>query len=157
VGECLERRWPSFAGVIFAALMALGVLSCRVGSFPPDALTEPFPDAAMDRGIAEAAGADSSQPCDLLAQNCVDHMLFCYPVDNVAGATQCKPNGSGSVTSACASNLECDGREACVIVPETSGMQMCVTICDPGAITTGCPPKAPCHLIPGYHAGYCVP
>jgi hypothetical protein len=58
--------------------------------------------------------------------------------------------------TACISNLECDGREACVLVPE-SGLQMCVTICDPGAIDTGCPPKAPCHLIPGYRAGYCVP
>ena len=48
------------------------------------------------------------------------------------------------------------GREACVFVPE-SQLTMCVTICDPGAIDTGCPPKAPCHLIPGYRAGYCVP
>ncbi len=153
----LERKWPGGARVITVALVALGLSSCRVGSFHPDALTEPLPDGALDRGTGDRAGADSSQPCDLLAQNCEDHTQFCYPVDRVAGATQCKPNGSGSVTSACASNLECDGREACVIVPETGGMQMCVTICDPGAITTGCPPKAPCHLIPGYRAGYCVP
>jgi hypothetical protein len=157
VQDRLERKWQGGARVIIVALVALGLSSCRVGSLQPDALTEPFPDGALDRGIGDAAGADSSQPCDLLAQNCVDHTQFCYPVDRVAGATQCKPNGSGSVTSACASNLECDGREACVIVPETGGMQMCVTICDPGAITTGCPPKSPCHLIPGYRAGYCVP
>jgi len=58
--------------------------------------------------------------------------------------------------TACISSLECYGREACVFVPE-SQLTMCVTICDPGAIDTGCPPKAPCHLIPGYRAGYCVP
>jgi len=157
VQDCLERKWPGGARVTAVALVALGLSSCRVGAFHGDALTEPFPDGTLDHGAGERAGADSAQPCDLLAQNCPDSKTFCYPVDGVAGATQCKPNGSGTVTSACASSLECDGREACVIVPETGGMQMCVTICDPGAITTGCPPKAPCHLIPGYGAGYCVP
>lgn len=80
--------------------MAAGVASCKVGPFHPDALTEPFPDAAIDRGTGDGAGADSRTPCDLIAQNCADHTLFCYPVDNVAGATQCKPNVSGTMTHA---------------------------------------------------------
>ena len=119
MGDCRQRKWAGLRVAIAAALVALGLASCRVGAFHADALTEPFPDGALDRGAGDAAGVDSSQPCDLLAQNCADHTQFCYPVDSVAGATQCKPSGSGPVTSACASNLECDGREACVIVPET--------------------------------------
>ena len=130
--------------------------SCRVGAFRADALTEPFPDGALDHGTGGSAGADSGPPCDLLLQNCTEATDFCYPLDGVAGATQCKPPGTGSVMTACISSLECYGRNACVFVPE-SQLTMCVTICDPGALDTGCPPKAPCHLIPGYRAGYCVP
>ena len=154
--DWLERKWSGWVRVIGTALVALGLASCRVGPFHADALTEPFPDAAIDRGADGTTGTDGGHPCDLLAQDCADQTQFCYPVDGVPGATQCKHNGSGSVMSACVSNLECDKLEACVMVPE-SGLQMCVTICDPGAIDTGCPPKAPCHLIPGYQAGYCVP
>lgn len=151
MGDCRTRAWLGF---LAAAVLAT---SCRVGPFRADALTEPFPDGALDHlGTGGAAGGDSGPPCDLLAQICADPKDFCYPVDGVPGATQCKPPGTGSVMTACISSLECYGREACVFVPE-SQLTMCVTICDPGAIDTGCPPKAPCHLIPGYRAGYCVP
>ncbi len=161
VADCLERARPGLAGTIVVSVaalaMAIGLSSCRVGPFHADALTEPFPDAAFDHGRADAdADADGGPPCDLIAQICHDPKEFCYPVDNQAGATTCHLPGTGPVTTACASNLDCDKLEACVTVPET-GMQMCVTICDTGAIDAGCPPKAPCHLIPGYSAGYCVP
>jgi hypothetical protein len=154
--DCLQRKWPGWAGAIAVALAAVGLPACRVGPVRADALTEPFPDGAIDLRGAGGSSGDSGPPCDLLQQICPEPTQFCYPVDGVAGATTCKPAGSGSVMTACVSNLECDGREACVLVPE-SGLQMCVTICDTSALDTGCPPKAPCHLIPGYHAGYCVP
>jgi len=151
VGDCRARAWLGF---LAAAVLAT---SCRVGPLRGDALTEPFPDGPLDhRGTGGTAGADGGPPCDLLLQNCAEPTDFCYPLDGVAGATQCQPPGTGSVMTACISSLECYGREACVFVPE-SQLTMCVTICDPGAIDTGCPPKAPCHLIPGYRAGYCVP
>jgi hypothetical protein len=143
---------------IAAVLAAVGLASCRVGPFRADALTEPFPDGALDHGARDVAGVDGAQPCDLLVQICAnDPKDFCYPVDGVPGATQCQPNGSGPVLSQCVSNLDCDGRETCQPVPEAGGLPICVTICDPSAATPGCPPKAPCRLIPGYRAGYCVP
>jgi len=158
VSDCRRRAWLGFAGGVTGVLaIAAALSSCRVGPFRADALTEPFPDGAGDLGSAGgAAGSDSGPPCDLLQQLCPDPKDFCYPVDGVPGATICKPAGSGSVMTACVSSLECFGGEACVLVPE-SGLQMCVTICDSSALDTGCPPKAPCHLIPGYRAGYCVP
>jgi hypothetical protein len=144
------------AGAIVVAVVAAGLASCRTGPFRADALTEPFPDGALDRGARDTAGAGGGPPCDLLAQICPDPKDFCYPADGGPGATQCQPNGSGSVLSPCVSSLECDGREACVPVAEV-GLPVCVTICDPSAVDAGCPPKAPCLLIPGYRAGYCVP
>ena len=46
-----------------------------------DALTEPFPDGALDdRGTGGAAGGDGGRPCDLLLQNCAEPTDFCYPV-----------------------------------------------------------------------------
>jgi hypothetical protein len=156
VGDCLAGRWLGIASGVVVALTAVGLPACRVGPFRADALTEPFPDAARDTRVDVDSSSDAGPPCDLLQQICPDPAQFCYPVDGVPGATICKPPGSGPPTTACVSSLECDGREACVLVPE-SGLQMCVTICDSSALDTGCLPKAPCHLIPGYHAGYCVP
>ncbi len=157
MGDRRQRKWPGLLVAIAAVLAAAGLASCRVGPFRADALTEPFPDGALDRGAGDAAGVDGGQPCDLLVQICPDPKDFCYPLDGVPGATTCAHNGTGPVLTACISNLECDGREACVVVAEAGGLPLCVTICDPTAIETGCPPKAPCHLIPGYRAGYCVP
>jgi len=157
VGDCSKRAGLGLRGAIAVVVAAVGLASCRVTPFRGDALTEPFPDGALDQGgAAGASGADGGQPCDLLVQICADPTKACYPVDGVAGATTCQIPGSGPVTTGCISSTDCDRAEACVLVPE-SGLHMCVTICDPSAIDTGCPPKAPCHLIPGYRAGYCVP
>ena len=126
MGECRQRAWLGLAAALAAAV---GLSSCRVGPFRADALTEPFPDGALDhRGADGTVSGDGGPPCDLVAQNCPDSKDFCYPVDGVPGATTCKPPGTGSVMTACVSSLECYGREACVFVPE-SQLTMCVTIC----------------------------
>ena len=159
MGDCSQRKWQGFSGAILVvAAAALGLASCRVGSLRADALIEPFPDGALDHAAAgEAAGADGGQPCDLLVQICPDPAQACYPVDGVAGATTCQLPGTATVMTGCTSSLQCDRAQACVAVPEAGSQLLCVMICDPSAIDTGCPPKAPCHLISGYRAGYCVP
>lgn len=145
-----------------AAVLATAALSgCRVGPMVADALREPFPDAAFDGprdgdARADAVAADAGGPCDLLLQNCGDPRRACLPVDDRPGVATCSEPGTGPASSPCASNLECDAREACVFVAESQLMQ-CATICNPAATVTGCAPRVACHLIPGFQAGFCVP
>ena len=134
-------------------IVVLGGLACRVGPPVADALVSPYPDgAAMDSRPDGEVGPAS---CDLLAQNCADRKT-CYPVDGVPGATSCELTGSAPLTTLCVMSLECDAREACVLVAESQTM-MCVTLCDPSAVQTGCQLGSPCRLLPGYRAGFCVP
>jgi len=141
------------AVVVVVVVVVLGGLACRVGPPVADALVAPYPDSAtMD------LAADGDAPpaaCDLLAQNCAARKT-CYPVDGVPGATSCELTGSSPPGTACVMSLECDAREACVLVAESQTM-MCVTLCDPSAVQTGCQLGSPCRLLPGYRAGFCVP
>jgi hypothetical protein len=118
-----------------------------------DALVAPFPDGAI-RDLA-ADGDGRSAACDLLKQNCPSQKT-CYPVDGVPGATSCEFTGSAPPTTVCAMSLECDRGEACVLVTESQAT-MCVILCDPSAVQTGCQGAAPCRLLAGHQAGFCVP
>jgi hypothetical protein len=139
--------------VVAAVAAALGLDACRVGTPVADALVSPYPDSAA---VDVATDADARPPaCDLLKQDCPNEGT-CYPVDDVRGATSCELTGSAPATTPCVMSLECDAREACVLVPE-SQIMMCVSLCDPAAVQTGCQPGAPCRLLAGYRAGYCVP
>lgn len=139
-------------GALLVLVLAAG--ACRVGPPVADALRSPYPDGA---GIDLADSGDvAPPPCDLLKQDCANHGT-CYPVDGIPGATACEPlPGSAPPTTLCVMSQDCDVREACIIVPESQTM-MCVTLCDPTVVQTGCQRAAPCRLLPGYRVGYCVP
>jgi hypothetical protein len=165
-------KWQSAGSALVVArlaaalVLAMAALSgCRVGPMVADALREPFPDGALDTASdrphygdtrTDAVAADAGGPCDLLLQNCADPKRACLPVDDRPGSATCSEPGTGPASSPCASNLECDAREACVFVAESQLMQ-CATICNPAATVTGCAPRVACHLIPGFQAGFCVP
>jgi hypothetical protein len=130
-------------------LSSLMLSACRVGPFVADALVAPTPDA-----VADVPRDLPAVPCDLLLQNCANREA-CYPVDDGPGQTTCQFAGSAPPSTACVSSLECDAREACVLIAESQTM-LCATLCDLTAARP-CLPVAPCRPMPGYHAGFCVP
>jgi hypothetical protein len=149
------------APVLVLVLVAVLVpAACRVGPPVADALRAPYPDGAERDLAADGDGSVDGDgprpPCDLLKQDCPNQQT-CYPRDGVPGVTYCEPiSGSAPPTTLCVVNADCDVRETCTLVPETQTM-MCVSLCDPASVVTGCQRGAPCRLLSGFRAGYCVP
>ncbi len=145
--------------VLVLVLVSVLVSACRVGPFNPDALVSPFPDATT----TDAPGDVPPAPCNLLLQDCPDKKA-CYPVDSAPGTTTCSFAGSAPPSAPWTvdskriplSSSVCDLGEACVFVEE-SQITECATLCDPSMAQTGCQRGAPCRLLPGYSAGFCVP
>jgi hypothetical protein len=153
----LPRVDPAPVLVLVLVLASVLAPACRVGT-TYDALISPFPD-----GTTDVPSDSPAPPCSLLLQDCPNKQA-CYPSDTAPGTTVCSFAGSAPPSSPCTvdpsriqlSSSVCDLGEACVFVDE-SQITECATLCDPSKAQTGCQRGAPCRMLPGYAAGFCVP
>jgi hypothetical protein len=134
-----------------------------VDDFPPG-LSAPFLDASVRDAPVKPDRETPDRPvdsedativsCSLLAQDCADPMMACYP--GPTGPGVCRREGNLSRDSGCFSDDECRRGLLCVDVFGLGQGRICEPICDPLSMMA-CKPGPACVAFPGSSIGYCPP
>jgi hypothetical protein len=157
------HRQPSATWSLAALLGALAFASCADEANPMLPSSEPPNPLSTQAGSMGGTGVVSTgQPnvatgvtgtdalptlgaeCDLLAQNCHDSSLACYPV---SGAGRCDTAGSNLAQGSCTASKDCIGGLACIDTP-TIG-PVCLPLCGVDSQTRPCAATYTCERLSG--------